>query len=79
MDAPFELPADFAAPLLPKLTIPTLVIWALDDIALPPANIEGLEALIDPLTIEKVEGCGHFVPWEAPGAVNAAMERFLAS
>lgn len=78
MDAPLELPADFAPPTLPKLTIPTLVIWALDDLALPPENLDGLEDDIDPLTIVKVPDCGHFVPWEAPEAVNAAMEEFLA-
>ncbi len=78
MDAPFEVPAGWTPPALPKLTIPTLVIWALDDLALPPENLEGLEDIIDPLTIVRVPDCGHFVPWEAPGAVNAAMEAFLA-
>ncbi|MEM6909061.1 MAG: alpha/beta hydrolase [Pseudomonadota bacterium] len=79
MDAPFEVPADFTAPDPPKLTIPTLVIWALDDLALPKENLDGLEDIIDPLTIERVPDCGHFVPWEAPGKVNAAMEKFLQS
>jgi pimeloyl-ACP methyl ester carboxylesterase len=78
MDAPFEVPADYTPPALPKLTIPTLVIWALDDLALPPENLEGLEDIVDPLTIVRVPDCGHFVPWEAPDAVNAAMEAFLA-
>lgn len=78
MDAPFEVPAGYTPPMLPKLTIPTLVIWALDDLALPPENLEGLEEIIDPLTIVRVPDCGHFVPWEAPDAVNAAMEAFLA-
>ncbi|WP_086619472.1 alpha/beta fold hydrolase [Erythrobacter tepidarius] len=78
MDAPFKVPADYAPPALPKLTIPTLVIWAMDDLALPPENLDGLEEIIDPLTIVRVPDCGHFVPWEAPEAVNAAMERFLA-
>lgn len=78
MDAPFEVPEDYTPPQLPKLTIPTLVIWALDDLALPPENLEGLEDIVDPLTIVRVPGCGHFVPWEAPDAVNAAMEAFLA-
>ncbi|AOL94362.1 Pimeloyl-ACP methyl ester carboxylesterase [Porphyrobacter sp. LM 6] len=78
MDAPFEIPAGYTPPQLPKLTIPTLVIWALDDLALPPENLEGLEDIIDPLTIVRVPDCGHFVPWEAPDAVNAAMEAFLA-
>ncbi|MEP3049951.1 MAG: alpha/beta hydrolase [Erythrobacter sp.] len=79
MDEPFEIPADFAGPQLPKLTIPTLVIWAMDDLALPPENLDGLDDLIDDLTIEKVQNCGHFVPWEAAGKVNSVMERFLAT
>lgn len=79
MDEPFELPAGFTPPDLPRLTIPTLVIWALDDLALPPENLEGLEDIIDPLTIEPVPNCGHFVPWEAPEKVIAAMEKFLAA
>ena len=76
-DAPYELPDGYAVPELPKLTIPTLVIWALDDLALPPENLAGLEDMVDPLTIERVADCGHFVPWEAPDIVNAAMDRFL--
>lgn len=79
MDEPFELPADYTAPNLPKLTTPTLVIWAMNDTALPSENIEGLEALVDPLTLVEVHDCGHFVPWEAPGAVNRAMDQFLQS
>ncbi|GAA0763392.1 pimeloyl-ACP methyl ester carboxylesterase [Erythromicrobium ramosum] len=78
MDAPFEIPEGWSPPALPKLTIPTLVIWGLDDLALPPENLDGLENIIDPLTIVRVPDCGHFVPWEAPAAVNAAMEAFLA-
>ncbi|GGA00922.1 hydrolase [Blastomonas marina] len=77
MDAPFEIPESYNPPPLPKLAIPTLVIWAMDDLALPPQNIEGLEEVIDNLTIAQVPDCGHFVPWEAPEAVNEAMESFL--
>ncbi|AQA01050.1 alpha/beta hydrolase [Sphingopyxis sp. QXT-31] len=76
MDAPFVEPP--AMPF-PKLEIPTLVIWALDDVALPPSNLDGLEELVPNATIVKVPGCGHFVTWEAPDAVNAAMEKFLAA
>ncbi|MFN3863310.1 MAG: alpha/beta fold hydrolase [Erythrobacter sp.] len=78
MDAPFAIPEGWTPPALPRLTIPCLVIWALDDLALPPENLDGLEDIIDPLTIVRVPDCGHFVPWEAPDAVNAAMEAFLA-
>ena len=77
LDAPYDLPADYAPPPLPQLSIPTLVVWGMDDLALPPENMDGLEAIIDDLTVERIEGAGHFVPWEAPDAVIGAMERFL--
>ena len=74
LDVQDEGPRD--APV-PPLTIPTLVVWALDDIALPPENLDGIEQMVTDLTLVRVPGCGHFVPWEAPGAVNAAMDEFL--
>jgi pimeloyl-ACP methyl ester carboxylesterase len=61
----------------PQLAIPTLVIWAMDDLALPPSNLDGIEALVPQVRVVPVHDCGHFVPWEAPAAVNAAMESFL--
>ena len=78
MDAPYELPAGWQPPALPKLTIPTLVVWAMDDVALPAANLDGLDEVITDLTLVKVPGCGHFVQWEAPDEVNAALDAFLA-
>ena len=41
-------------------------------------HIDGLDALVSDLTVVPVHGCGHFVPWEAPEAVNRAMRDFLA-
>ena len=77
-DAPYELPAGWKPFPLPQQTIPTLVIWAMDDFALPPANLDGMAELIDDLTIAQVPGVGHFVQWEAPQAFNAALDAFLA-
>jgi pimeloyl-ACP methyl ester carboxylesterase len=62
----------------PRLTIPALIVWGLEDEALLPCQLDGLEQHIDDVTIERIEGAGHFVPWEAPDAVNAAMDRWLA-
>ncbi len=78
LDAPYELPADWKGSHLPPLTIPTLVIWGVEDHALPLCNLDGLNAIILNLTVAKVPDCGHFVPWEAPDAVNAALDAFLA-
>lgn len=77
LDAPYALPNGWTEPPLPRLAIPTLVIWAMDDLALPPENLAGLDAVIDDLTVVEVRDCGHFVPWEAPEAVNAALEEFF--
>lgn len=77
LDQPYAIPAGQEPPTLPPLAIPTLVIWALDDLALPPENLEGLEEHVTDLTVVRVPGCGHFVPWEAPDAVNAALDAFL--
>lgn len=77
LDAPYGLPDGWTPPPLPPLTIPTLVIWAMDDIALPPCNLEGLEDHVADLTLVRVADCGHFVTWQAPQAVNAAMDAFL--
>ncbi len=72
-----ERPAMLDAPF-PKIAVPTLVIWATDDLALRPCLIEGLDEYVDDLTLVKVADCGHFVPWEAPDAVNTAMTDWLA-
>lgn len=78
MDAPYALPAGYQPPALPKLAIPTLVVWAMADTALPAANLDGLDDLIADLTLVPVPDCGHFVQWEAPEQVNAALDDFLA-
>ena len=77
MDAPFALPEGWKPPAVPPLTIPTLVIWAMDDVALPPCNLDGLGQVVSKLTLVKVPDCQHFVTWQAPDAVNAAMDAFL--
>lgn len=77
MDEPIGLPKAYADPPFPPLTIPTLVIWGMGDKALLPANLEGLENWVQDLRVERVPDAGHFVPWQAPDSVNAAMDGFL--
>ena len=77
MDEDAEIPA-FAAGDFPKLNIPTLVVWAMDDLALPASNISGIENFVPDVRVVPVHGCGHFVIWEAPDVVNEAMETFLS-
>jgi pimeloyl-ACP methyl ester carboxylesterase len=77
MDETSERPAFLDGPF-PPLKVPTLVIWGLGDKALLPVQLEGLEALVPDLTLKKLEGVGHFAPWEAPEKVTGAMRVWLA-
>jgi pimeloyl-ACP methyl ester carboxylesterase len=77
MDETPERPAFLNGPF-PPLKVPTLVIWGMDDKALLPVQLEGLEALVPDLTLRKLEGVGHFAPWEAPEQVTGAMRAWLA-
>ena len=56
---------------------PTLVIWAMDDVALPPELIDGLEDYIPQLTLERVEGATHWIVHERPQWVAQRIWRFL--
>lgn len=75
MDATPERPAFLDAPF-PPVTQPTLVIWGMQDKALLPSQLDGLDALVPDLTVIHVDA-GHFVPWEAPEAVTHTILKWL--
>ena len=68
---------DFLLRAFPKIHVPTLVVWGMKDPALLPLQLEGLEALVDNLTVVKLPDAGHFAPWEAPDQVASALRDFL--
>lgn len=57
--------------------LPTLVIWALDDIALPPALIEGLADYVPDMQLQPVPGASHWIVHEQPERVAAYLQDFL--
>ena len=63
----------------PSVEIPTLVIWGMKDTALLPVQLEGLDKLVEDLTIVRLANAGHFAPWEAGKEVAQALEPFLAA
>ncbi len=75
MDEEPDRPAFLDRPF-PPMTMPVLMIWGLKDVALRPSQLEGIEALVPDLTLKTVDA-GHFVTWEAPDAVNAAIGDWL--
>lgn len=72
-----ERPAFLDRPF-PPVTQPTLVIWGMDDKALLGEGLLDFGPLVPKLTLERIEGAGHFVPWEAPDKVNDALLGWLA-
>ena len=68
---------DFLLKAFPKVRVPTLAVWGMKDKALLPLQLDGLDALVEQLTIVRVPDAGHFVPWEKPQAVADALRPFL--
>jgi pimeloyl-ACP methyl ester carboxylesterase len=71
-----------AAVTLPRemltINLPTLVLWGMEDAALLPNLIEGLDQYIPRLTLEKVEGASHWIIHERPDLVTQRLAAFLA-
>lgn len=78
LDAPYTLPKGYADPALPPLNTPTLVVWGMHDEALLPQNLEGLADHVTDLEVVRLPEANHFVTWEAPTEINAALDAFLA-
>lgn len=59
------------------IPVPTLLLWALDDIALLPCLTDGLAQHIPDLTRRDIEGATHWVVHEQPERVIAEIRAFL--
>lgn len=72
--AAVDLPRDMLT-----VSLPTLVIWALDDIALPPVLIDGLDGYVERLTVETVAGASHWIVHEKPQLIASFLQQFLTT
>ncbi len=59
--------------------LPTLVLWGMQDAALLPSLLEGLDEYVPHLTLERIEGASHWIVHEQPQLVAQRLERFLAA
>lgn len=57
--------------------VPTFVLWAMEDRALLPELLDGLEAYVPDLPIERVPGATHWIVHERPGFVADRLGAFL--
>lgn len=65
-------------PQPPRITVPTMGVWSDGDLALTEGQMRGSSAYVDDFRFERVEGCGHWIPEEAPEAASALLLDFLA-
>lgn len=68
---------DWLLGALAKVEVPTLVVWGMQDRALLPVQLEGLDRLVRDLAIARIPHASHFAPWEAPDVVASALRPFL--
>ncbi len=57
--------------------VPTQVIWGMNDIALPPALVDGLEDYIPDLQVNRVPDATHWIVHEQPALVQELISAFL--
>ena len=60
-----------------RVTVPTRVIWATADTALPVTLLDGLDRFVDDLHITRIEGASHWVVHEQPALINKLIVDFL--
>jgi pimeloyl-ACP methyl ester carboxylesterase len=62
-----------------RVRVPTLVIWGERDEALLPGNLDGLDAMVEDLRIERIPDGSHWVIHEQPARVNALIRGWVQS
>ncbi len=60
-----------------RISVPTLILWGLDDIALPVKLLDGIEPYIDQLTVQKFVGYSHWICHENPQLVADSIRTWL--
>ncbi len=77
-----EDPAAAAVALPPEMftvKLPTLVLWGMQDAALLPSLVEGLDEYLPRLTLEKIQDASHWIVHEQPQLVAQRLAAFLAA
>ena len=65
------------APEFVTVKVPTTVLWGDADTALPPSLLDGLEAFVSPLHVQRVAGASHWIVHEQPQLIASTIERLL--
>ena len=60
-------------PSVVQVRVPTTVVWGLDDHALLPGLLDGLEQWVTPLRVQRVPDASHWIVHERPDIVRSAI------
>ena len=77
---PHHDPAAAAVVIPPELLmvlVPTLVLWGMGDIALPPALLDGLADFVPNMQLERIDGATHWIVHEQADLVMQRLQSFL--
>ena len=72
--AAIQLPPDML-----QINVPTLVLWGMKDMALPPGLVEGLDAYVPRLTLERIKHGSHWLVHEQLALLSERMGMWLTS
>ncbi|MFN2588472.1 MAG: alpha/beta fold hydrolase [Actinomycetota bacterium] len=64
-------------PLLPRVAVPTLLVWGTDDDAVPVAHARAMERAIPDAGLVLFEGAGHFAYLDEPDRFCRVVRNFL--
>ena len=64
-------------PELLNVSLPTLVLWGMGDIALPPGLLDGLQGYVAKLQIERIDSATHWIIHEQPALVAQHLQSYL--
>ncbi|MBN1375216.1 MAG: alpha/beta hydrolase [Dehalococcoidia bacterium] len=67
----------FMGDLIPKITIPTLVIWGEKDTALLAGCLDGMEKYVPGVVVKRIPDASHWVVREKPDLVNRYIREFI--
>jgi pimeloyl-ACP methyl ester carboxylesterase len=62
---------------VPKIAVPTMLVWGEADTALGKETTYGTEAYVENLSVHYLPGVSHWVQQDAPERVNELLEAFL--
>jgi pimeloyl-ACP methyl ester carboxylesterase len=64
---------------LPRIKVPTLLVWGRDDLVVPASDASGYQDRVPDAELVIFEDCGHVPMAERPTRFNRVVERFVAA